>query len=470
VVSPDEEPAVIGRLVLFGASGDLVGRYLLPALAALHEAGQLPDGFRIVGAARESWDDDGFRRHAAERLEEHAADVAPATREALTRSLRYHQVDLEDADSVSDVLRAARDGEGADPVAAYLALPQGMFAPTLRSLAAAELPPGSRIAVEKPFGEDLDGAVALNALLTELFGDDAERTVFRVDHALGMATVHNALAMRLANRVIDVLWSGTHIEQIDVLWEEDLALEGRAGYYDRAGALKDVMQNHMLQVLCVLAMEPPATLGERDLHDAKADALRALRPPDLDEAASLTRRARYSAGRAGGRSVPSYADEEGVDPGRRTETFAEVILRSESERWKGTRFVLRAGKALGRQRKEAVIRFRPVELPTPGVDAAPGELRIGIDDPFDLALRLTGGTPDETLAPAPLELAGDPPPSALPPYARVLLDILSGGSSLSVRADAAEESWRVVMPVLTAWANDLVPLEEYPAGSAGPSR
>ncbi len=166
-----------------------------------------------------------------------------------------------------------------------------------------------------------------------------------------MATTQNLLGLRLADRLLGAVWDSTHVEQVEVLWEEDLALEGRAAYYDGAGALKDVMQNHMLQVLCLLAMEPPASADERALRDSKAEVLRSLRPPHSADAASWTRRARYTAGKIGERVVPAYAEEEGVDPERRTETFAEVLLEAESERWKGTRFLLRAGKAFGRRRK-----------------------------------------------------------------------------------------------------------------------
>jgi glucose-6-phosphate 1-dehydrogenase len=270
-----------------------------------------------------------------------------------------------------------------------------------------------------------------------------------------MPTVQNLVALRIRDPVLAAVWHAEHIEQVAIHWEEDLALEGRAGYYDAAGALEDVMQNHMLQVLSVLAMDRPAGPGERDLHDAKVAVLRAVRPPGPDEAARRTRRARYGAGHIGDRAVPAYVDEDGVDPDRGTETFAQVVLALDSPRWRGTRFVLRAGKALRARRKEAVVRFRAA---TP--DAPPGCLRIGIDGPRDVALHLTGA--------APMVLTGAPPTSDLPPYGHVLLDLLDGGSTLSVRGDEAEEAWRVVEPVLTAWREERAPLEEYLAGSDGP--
>lgn len=441
---------MITHLLLFGASGDLAGRFLFPALATLRATGRLPEQFAIVGTARQPWDDEAFRGHVTERLAVHAAAVPPEHRDALARSLRYQPADLTAAHDVAAVIRLA--GEG--PVAAYLALPPALFGTTVTTLGDVRLPAGSRIALETPFGESLDDAVALNEILAQTAGAAGEQAVFRVDHALGMATVRNLLALRRHDPLLSAVWDAEHIEQIEVRWEEDLALEGRAGYYDRAGALRDVLQNHMMQILCLLAMEPPAGPGERELRDAKVAALRAARAPGPD-AVGHTRRARYGAGRIGGRGVPAYVDERGVDPERCTETFAEVVLELDTPRWHGTRFLLRAGKALGARRKEAIMRFRAT-----GPREAPDCLRIGIDGPRDVALRLTGAVP--------MTLTGPPPASDAPPYGHVLLDLLDGGSTLSVRGDEAEEAWRVVEPVLAAWHDGLVPLEEYPAGSDGP--
>jgi glucose-6-phosphate 1-dehydrogenase len=228
---------MIERLVLFGATGDLAGRYLLPALAALHAAGRLPDGFEVIGGSRENLDEEAFRRTVGERLEEHAADVPAAAREGVVRSLRYRPVDVTDSASVAALVEP-----GLGPVAAYLALPPALFPAAVTALGNAGLATGSRVALEKPFGEDHVSAVTLNRLLADALGPAGERAVFRVDHVLGMATVQNLLAMRLANPILEAVWDSHHVEQVEILWEETLALEGRAGYYDRAGALKDVVQ------------------------------------------------------------------------------------------------------------------------------------------------------------------------------------------------------------------------------------
>ena len=436
---------MIETLVLFGATGDLAGRFLLPAIASLQAAGKLPDGFTVVGVAREDLGEDAFQEAAREGLAEHAADVPEVSREAVVRALRYRPADVTDADRVASLVAA-----GHGPVAAYLALPPRLFPAAVRALAMAGLEPGSRIVVEKPFGEDLESATELNRLLAETLGPTAEQTVFRVDHVLGMATVQNLLALRQPDSFLDAVWNGDHVDRVEILWEETLALEGRAGYYDGTGALEDVLQNHMLQILGLLAMEPLARPDEQDLHDRKLDLLRSVMPLTRADAAQRTRRARYTAGRlANGTAVPSYADEVGVEPERATETFAEVMLELDAERWAGTCFMLRAGKALSRRRKLAVVRFRTGE-----------ELRVGVDGPEDVNLELGGGQ---------LVLSAPPPASELPAYGRVLLDVLDGGTTLSVGRDEAEESWRVVTPVLEAWSEGLVPLQEYPAGSDGPS-
>jgi glucose-6-phosphate 1-dehydrogenase len=450
---------VISRLVIFGATGDLTARYLLPGLAALHAAGHLGDGFIMAGAGREGLDSGEFQRWAAAQLDRHAGHLPASARQAIVSASRYQQADVADPASVAAV--TAGDG----PLAAYLALPPAVFPAAVTALHEAGLPPDSRIVLEKPFGEDVHSAIELNRLLAEVV---PEQAVFRVDHFLAMTTVQNVLGTRLANRVLEPIWNAAHIAEVDIVWEESLALEGRAGYYDGAGALKDMLQNHLLQLLCLVAMEPPISLGERDLRDRKMDVLRSVRPLTDADVTRKTRRARYVAGRIGDRQIPAYADEEGVDPARRTETFAEVELELENWRWPGTIFRLRTGKALWRDRKEVAVRFRPVpHLPFGHTgEELPNVLRFGLE-PETLTLEVTGiGARVGVLVPLTLTTRLDPP--ELPAYGRLLQDVLSGNAALSIRGDEAEQSWRVLTPVLSAWSKDLVPLEEYPAGSDGP--
>lgn len=408
---------MIRTLLLLGATGDLAGRFLLPALGALDAAGRLPEGFRVVGAARGELAE-GLRRLAGDSIR--------------PELLSYRAVDLGDPAT----LAAALDGTQG-PVAVYLALPPSVFATTIESLCELELPPGSRVAVEKPFGDDVESARALNELLART-GLDA----YRVDHVLGMETTQNLVAMRCGNPVLERLWNGESVERVEILWEETLGLEGRAGYYDEAGALKDVLQSHMLQLLVLVAME---LSGDANLPERKLDVARSIR-------ITGSRRARYAAGTlADGREVPAYADEEGVDPVRCTETFAEVTLELATPFWTGTPFVLRTGKALDRRCKLVLLHFR-----------GGGELEIGIDGPEDVVFRLRGTTAE------PLELRGAVPGAGLPPYAHVLLDLLHGTNALAVSGEEAEEEWRIVAPALAAWKAGDVPIEEYPAGSGGP--
>jgi glucose-6-phosphate 1-dehydrogenase len=450
---------MIDRLAIFGATGDLTARYLLPGLVALRAARHLDDRFQLLGAGREDWDSETFRRWATEQLDRHAGDAPPAARQAVVTAARYRRVDLADPAGVAAVI--AGDG----PVAAYLALPPAVFPLAVSALHHASLPPGSRIVLEKPFGEDLDSAVELNRLLAGLL---PEQAVFRVDHFLAMSTVQNLLGSRLANRILEPIWNSAHIAEVEIVWDERLTLEGRASYYDGVGSLKDMVQNHLLQLLCLVAMEPPISLGERDLRDRKVDVLRTIRPLTADDVVRRTRRARYLAGRIGDREVPAYVDEKGVNPTRRTETFAQVELELDSWRWSGTTFRLRSGKALGQDRKEVAVHFRPVpHLPLGhSGEALPNVLRFGLD-PERLTLDLTGiGSRARTLVPLTLTAQMEPPD--LPAYGRLLLDVLNGNAALSIRGDEAEESWRVLAPVLEAWMTDQVPLQEYPAGSGGP--
>jgi len=443
---------VIDRLVVFGGTGDLMGRYLLPSLAALQTRGDLPAGFELVCAGRDDWDDDQLRRWAAGWLEREAAGVDPAATAALLRASRYRRIDLGDPAGVTWCLAGDR------AVAVYLALPPAVFPLAVSALHRAGLPADSQVVVEKPFGEDLDSAIALNRLLAEQFD---EGHVFRVDHFLAMTTVRNVLGTRLANRVLEPIWTSAHIEEIEIVWDETLALEGRAGYYDNVGALKDMVQNHLLQLLCLVAMEPPISLGERDLRDSKVDVLRSVRPLEADDIAARTRRARYR----------GYADEDGVTPEHGTETFAEVVLELDSSRWSGTRFRLRTGKALGKDRKEIAVRFRAVPHHpfARSLGPSPNVLRFGLE-PERLSFELTGTGPGATLSLVPLVMSAELQPPELPAYARILLDVLGGDATLSIRGDEAEEAWRIVTPVLDGWSRDLAPLEEYDAGSTGPER
>jgi glucose-6-phosphate 1-dehydrogenase len=453
---------VISRLVIFGASGDLTARYLVPALARLWQAGLLPEDFCVTGVGRRDADSAAFRQEMAEALDRFATEVPPAARQAVCARLEYRRADSTKAHQVAAALTPLTG-----PFVAYLALPPAVFAPTIEALAAGGLPTGSRIVVEKPFGEDVTSAQALNQLLHRTVPETA---VFRMDHFLGMQTVQNILGLRFANRVFESLWNGQHIAGVEIIWDETLTLEGRAAYYDAAGALRDMLQNHLLQLLCLVAMEPPPTLDARDLRDHKVGVLRAVRRLTPAAVAAQTVRGRYSAGRIGARAVPAYVEEPGVDPRRGTETFAQVTLMIDNWRWAGVPFTLRSGKALHRERREVAISFKPVPHLAFGQRTQPqgNVLRLTLD-PERVALGLNINGPGDPFTLAPVELDVLLAPQELPAYARLLLDVLRGDPTLSLRDDEAEESWRIVEPILDAWAAGHVPLGEYPAGSMGPA-
>ena len=453
---------MIRRVLILGATGGLTLRYLLPALVRLREAGKLPEGLGIACLGRDDRDTEGYRVLAKERLACHAADLPEEARSDFVKALTYHRADITDPERLRAVL-----GEDEEPVVAYLALPPSVFAPTIEALKGAGLPKGSRIVVEKPFGEDLESARQLNRLLHEAFPEEA---VYRIDHFLGLQTVQNVLGLRFANRVFEPVWNRDHVECVEIVWDETLALEGRTGYYDGAGALKDMVQNHLLQLLCLVGMEPPATLGERDLRDRKVELLRAVRRLSPEEVERLSVRARYAAGRVGDREIPAYAEEEGVDPERETETFARVTLFVDSPRWSGVPFVLRTGKGLGRKRAEISVHFEPAPHFAFGqkTEPRPNVLRLGLD-PDRIALGVEINGPGDPFELEHIELGAVLAPQEVPAYGRLLLGVLEGDPTLSIRDDEAEESWRIVEPILEAWNEGVVPLLEYPAGSDGPA-
>ncbi len=452
----------VKTLLILGASGDLTGRLLLPGLAGLLASGRAP-GLRLVGAGSDPWSPEQWKQRVNGAFEAASKSTDTAGRAALAavaEGTEYQQVDVT-ADGPLSELLARLQG----PIAIYFALPPHVSQKACEVLHPEQLPAGTRLVMEKPFGSGTESAHELNRTLAALVPEDH---IHRVDHFLGKATVLNILGLRFANRFLEPVWNREHIEKVEVIFDEDLALEGRARYYDTAGALRDMIQSHLLHIMAFLAIDAPATIEERDLRDAVATVLRAssIKAPYGDS----TRRARYTAGTLGERTVPDYAAEEGVDPSRNTETLAEVRVDIDNWRWKGVPFILRSGKAMGRRRKEAVITFRPVpHLPKgfSGVDS-PNQLRIGFGpDLLQLDVDVNGPGDIFTLDRASLVAELNAP--GMLPYGEVLEGILTGDPLLSVRGDTAEDCWRIVEPVLRAWESGDVPLDEYDAGSEGPA-
>lgn len=453
----DPTETIDTTLCILGASGDLTSRLLLPALAQLLDEDP-HRRVRLIGAGMEDWDDDRWRGVVQAAFDQAGAesDTARGVREHTT----YRRTDITDSKDFAGLLE-----ECSGRIALYFAVPPAIAEKGCRALEQVDLPEGIILALEKPFGSDEASAHALNEQLAGLV---PEEQVYRIDHFMGRSTVLNVLGLRFANRVFEPVWSSEHIERISIRYDETLGLEGRAGYYDNAGALIDMIQSHLLQVLAVVAMDPPATLDAVDFRDAKAAALRATKVWNEDAVAS-SRRARYTAGRIGDRDLPSYVDEPGVDPAHETETLAEVTFEVATSRWAGVPFTLRSGKALGEKVSEIVMHFRDVaHLPT-GFEGstAPSVLRLSLG-PDRMALELNLNGPGDPFHLDRDVLEAEFGEGERRAYSEVLEGILDGDPTLSVRGDNAEQCWRVVQPVLDAWRAGSVPLEEYPAGSEGP--
>ncbi len=478
-------------LVVFGASGDLARRKLLPALCALDCDGQLPAGARILGFARSDMTDDSFRDEVRKSasLSCHGHKLGEQQWQDFSARLLYFRGQY---DSVSDFRGlqqriedlARQSGQPANCLF-YLATPPGAFAPIVRSLKASGLArgsggkveqagPWSRIIVEKPFGRDLQSALDLNAEIRQCF---AERQIFRIDHYLGKETVQNLMVLRFANSVFEPIWNHKYIDHVQVTVAETLGAEGRAGYYDKSGAVRDIVQNHMMHLLCMVAMEPPGSLDADAVRNEKVKVLRSLRRIEPHCAASSVVRGQYTAGLMDGRDVPGYRQLKGVGPDSMTETFVAFKAFVDNWRWSGVPFYFRTGKRLPERRTTISIHFRPVPQvlfnapPTGPVAANVLAIRVqpneGISMEFQvkvpgMAMRIQRLKMDFSHA----EAFGAEPPEA---YQRLLLDAALGDQTLFTRDDEVEEAWKFVSPILEGCA--MQPGEKlafYEAGTWGP--
>jgi glucose-6-phosphate 1-dehydrogenase len=474
----DERLPPPSTLVLFGGTGDLAARKLLPAIYDLLADGRLPERFRVVAVARDGHDDDTFRRHVRDAIAAHArTPLDPALWEALEPRIGV----VAGAFGSPELYRAlaerleAGDREDGAPAQRlfYLAVAPAFFPEIARDLAAVGLgrgaDPPTRLLIEKPFGRDLASARELNARVAAAFD---ERQVLRIDHYLGKETVQNLLVFRFGNGIFEPLWNRTAIDHVQITVAEDLGIGHRAGYYDGAGALRDVIQNHALQLLSLVAMEPPSSFEADLVRDEKAKALHAVRPVDPARDAV---RGQYAPGWIDGEAVPGYRDEEDVPSDSRTDTYAALRLGIDNWRWAGVPFYVRTGKRLPLRATEIAIAFKPApHLPFRDLDMAvpPNELVFSVQPNEGVTLQLAAKVPGTKMRVRPVQMDFQYGSAFLrespEAYERLLHDALHGDATLFTRADEVEAAWRVVDPILHAWAAGGEP-EAYPAGSAGPA-
>ncbi len=469
-------------IVIFGVTGDLSRKKLLPAIYDLANRGLLPPGFGLVGFARRDWTPEDFGQLARDAVRQHAR--TPFHEDVwrhLAEGFRFVSGSVDDDTAFDELARTldeldAARGTGGNH-AFYLSVPPGAFPVALGQLsrsgiAAAPEDQWRRVVIEKPFGHDLASARALNELVGEVFPSES---VFRIDHYLGKETVQNLLALRFANQLFEPIWNAHYVDHVQITMAEDIGIGGRAGYFDGIGAARDVIQNHLLQLLALTAMEEPVSFEPRDLRIEKAKVLSAVQlPAEIDLS---TARGQYAAGWQGGVKVPGYTDEQGIPHGSRTETFAAVKLLVDTRRWAGVPFYLRTGKRLGRRVTEiAVIFKRAPRLPFARTDTdelGANALVIRVQPDEGTTIRFGSKVPGPTMEVRDVSmdfLYGQSFTEASPEaYERLILDVLLGVPSLFPQDEEVELSWKILDPVIEHWARSRAAPEPYSAGTWGPA-
>src|SRR3954451_22778329 len=463
-------------LLLFGATGDLARRMLLPSLYGLDSDGLLPANLRIIGTARTELDDAAFRQRAKAALEEHlpAGFFQQGIAERFLERLHYVALDIKDPSGFERLAESV--GDPCHGVAIFLSTAPSLFKPTIDGLEGAGLAcPTVRMALEKPLGSDLDSSREINDAVASAFPED--RT-FRIDHYLGKETVQNLLALRFANLLFEPLWNAAHIDHVQITVAETVGLEGRAEFYEGAGALRDMVQNHMLQLLARAAVEPRSNFSAAAVRDEKVKVLRALRPITAAEAEASTVTGQYARGAIDGEPVPGYADELGHDS--KTETFVALKAHIDNWRWKGVPFYLRTGKRMPQRDTEIFIQFRDVPysiFASRGATTRPNKLIIGLQPEESIELRLMSKTPGldrqgVRLREIPLDIGLANAFSEYRrriAYERLLLDLIEGDPTLFVRRDEVEAQWTWIDRIRGAWAEKGIAPRSYSAGTWGPS-
>jgi glucose-6-phosphate 1-dehydrogenase len=473
-------------LVIFGASGDLTRRKLVPSLFSLHRENLLPAGFAVLGVSRTPYDDASFRSVlGGVAREELGSAFDPAAWEEFAARLFYHSGDILDAGGFPSLRDRVRSlcGERGIPgnLLFYLSLAPKHYAPAVRGIGASGLSaPGEampgyrRVVIEKPFGNDLADARALSREVSAVF---REEQVFRIDHYLGKETVQNLLVFRFGNGIFEPLWNRNYIDHVQITMAEDIGVGSRGDYYDGAGAVRDMLQNHLLQLLALVGMEPPISLSADDVRDEKLKLLRSVEPISPESVGEACVRGQYTAGKIRGEAVSAYREEKNVPPGSLTETYVAVRFTIDNWRWAGVPFYLRSGKRLGSRVSEIAIQFRPAPYRL-FEDTACGQIEsnllvLNLQPDEGIFLRFGAKYPGPAICVRPVQLRfsyeqafGSKSP---PAYGRLLLDAMLGDATLFPREDIVEVSWALLDPFLARWReNPGRDLYFYPAGSFGP--
>jgi glucose-6-phosphate 1-dehydrogenase len=491
-------------MVIFGATGDLARRKLLPALYNLAHEGALPERFHMIGVSRRDTPHEEYRAECEEAIRRFSRRTPDKdVLDALLEQVRYVAGVFDDDSVYARLQKELDDFERADgePLARlfYLSTAPTFFPVIVEALGRqglarreetatqdGERPPATpagespgtesvKVIIEKPFGTSLAEATDLNRRVLAVF---EESQVFRIDHYLGKETVQNMMAFRFANGMFEPLWNRNYIDNIQITAAEDIGIEGRAGYYEGAGALRDLIQNHMLQLLCHVAMEPPARFSAEEVRNEKVKVLRSIAAPTPEEVPQMSVRAQYAAGHAGADDVPGYLEEEGVRADSNTETFAALRLEVDNWRWAGVPFYLRAGKRLARKVTEIAITLKPVpHLPFSregSLGVRPNQLILTVQPNEGVTLQLGAKIPGTRMVIRPVNmefLYGTSFLSQSPEaYERLILDAMRGDATLFTRNDEVEAQWRICDPIVKAWEEIPGPLPQYEAGSQGPDQ
>jgi len=483
-------------IVIFGASGDLTKRKLIPALYDLYTGGQMPEKFAVLGISRSGFSDDDFRDRLEPFSREFALNFDEKSWAEFAGCVYYHAADSTKPEDYEGIKARMADlsekHDTGNNVLFYLSMAPQLYEPTLINIGSHNMvtegqawcsinrddPTWQRIIIEKPFGHDPDSAAKLNRMVGRVF---EEESVYRIDHYLGKETVQNLLVFRFANAIFEPIWNRNYIDHIQVTASETVGVEDRGGYYDSSagGAMRDMIQSHLLQVMAVIAMEPPISMSANDIRMEKTKVFNAVHPPKESEVAQCAVRGQYGPGQQGGEAVVGYRQEKGVNPESQTDTYAALQCFCDTWRWQGVPFYVRSGKSMAQKLTEVVIKFKRTPHclfgdKTLAGGRPPNEIVINIQPDEGISLRFEGKVPGLGMKIKTVEMdfdyveqfKGEPPQA----YSTLLLDAMRGDQTLFKHRDEIESAWRIVQPVLDVWsANPQADLPNYAAGTWGPS-